>query len=598
VPLVWSEVMLLAILTLAALGDARVLTPVARQYEKVEIEAPMSSGPANPFDPNQAAVDAEITFPSGERARVPGFWCQDYRRSLRNPEAKFVERVEDLTPAGAASWRVRFSSGEQGEHRVVVEMKDRTGTRRSAPLAVRVEPGPRPGFVRVSRRNPRYLEHESGRPFFAIGENLCMYEGREGTYYYDRLLEKLAANGANYARIWQEYYVPRDPSIVAAPGDSSFAGFPLETQATGLGRYDLASSWRLDHVAAACERLDIYWQLAFEMTVWWRTDFKHRWPRNPYNAANGGPCKTPAEYFTNPQARELVRRRLRYSVARWGWSMHLAAWELWNEVDNNEGFDSEANAAWHREMGAYLKSIDPWRHPVTTSWRDAGMFALPEIDIVQAHSYWGAEYDAARYALQDTEHLMRPYGKPFFFGEQGVEDPAQAAKLDPNGRHFHDCLWSTALSGAAGTGLYWWWHNYVDPLDLYRHFKPLAAFLAGIDWPNSVWKSVGQSRPGLPASIDVYGLTDGRRAFVWLHDTQAFRVVGGKAAVGPSQPAASVNVTGLADGEYSIEWWDTNEGRTARTDRGSVKRLDHFGYGLEMHPPEFQGDIAARVTRR
>ena len=590
--------MLLAFLALAALGDARVGTPVARQYEKVEIEVSAPGAPANPFDPNQAALDAEITFPSLKRARVPGFWFQNYRRTLRNPEAKGVDRVEELTAVGAPGWRVRFSSGEVGEHRVELEMKDHSGTHRGAPITVRIEPGPRPGFVHVSRRNPRYLEHDSGRPFFAIGENLCMYERREGTYYYDRLLEKLAASGANYARIWQEYYVPGDLSIVAAPGDSSAAGFPLETHATGLGRYDLASAWRLDHVAAACERLEVYWQLTFEMTVWWKTRFKHRWPRNPYNAANGGPCKTPADYFTNAEARELVRRRLRYSVARWGWSMHLAAWELWNEVDNNDGFDSESNAEWHREMGTYLKSIDPWRHPVTTSWRDARMFALPEIDIVQAHSYWGAEYDAARYALQDTEHLMRPYGKPFFFGEQGVDDPASAVKLDPQGRHFHDCLWATALSGAAGTGLYWWWHNYVEPLDLYRHFKPLAAYLDGIDWPNSVWKSVGLSRPSLPVSLDVYGLTDGRRAFLWLHDPLSFRIVSGKAVVGESQRAASVNATGLADGEYRIEWWDTLSGRVVRTDRGRVKRLDHFGYGLDLNPPEFQGDIAAKVTRQ
>ena len=59
-----------------------------------------------------------------------------------------------------------------------------------------------------------------------------------------------------------------------------------------------------------------------------------------------------------------------------------------------------------------------------------------------------------------------------------------------------------------------------------------------------------------------------------------------------------MNATGLADGEYRIEWWDTLSGRVLRTDRGRVKRLDHFGYGLDLNPPEFQGDIAAKVTRQ
>ncbi len=58
-------------------------------------------------------------------------------------------------------------------------------------------------------------------------------------------------------------------------------------------------------------------------------------------------------------------------------------------------------------MGDYLKCIDFWKHPITTSWRDRATFALPQIDIVQGHSYFGPEYDAAQYSMQDTDHLMR-----------------------------------------------------------------------------------------------------------------------------------------------------------------------------------------------
>lgn len=589
--------MLALALVMAVVPEAVVLTPEVKQYERVELEVAWPERPSNPFDPNLAAVDGEVVMPSGRRMTVPGFWYQGYTRAIENPRAVGVERVEKLTAVGRAGWRVRFSSAEVGRHRVTVKWKVDGKQGETAPVTVEIGPGRRAGFLKASPRNQWYLEHESGRGFFAIGENLCMYEKREGTYYYDRTLGRLAANGGNYVRLWQEYYVPQDTSIVAGAGDGHFTGFALETQATGLGRYDLESAWRLDHVAAECERLDVYYQLAFEMTVWWQTRQKHRWPRNPYNAANGGPCVKPEDYFTNPKARELVKRRLRYSVARWGWSMHLAAWELWNEVDNNENFDPAANEAWHKEMAGYLKSIDPWRHLITTSWRDARMFALPEIGIVQAHSYWGAEYDAATYTLQDTDHLMRPYGKPFFFGEQGVEDPGAAVKLDPEGRHFHDTIWASALSGAAGTGLYWWWHNYVEPLNLYHHYKPLAEFLKGEDLAARRWARVGTSRPNLPVTLDVYGLAAADRMLVWIKDPLAFRIEGGKAVKGPRQEGASVNVTGLADGAYEIEWWDTMSGEMVRKDAARVKRSDHFGYGLEMKPPGFWGDIAARVVR-
>ena len=421
------------VLAMAAPDAVRIVTPSPSQFEKIEVALTPPRTPSNPFDPAEAELDATIRMPSGKAITVPGFWFQEYRRALANPDATGKDRVEVLTAEGAPEWRVRFATAEAGAHVVQLQLRERSKVVQSSERTIAVRQGPTRGWVRRSPRNRWFLEDGAGHTFFPIGENLCMYERKEGTYYFDRLIGKLAAAGANYARLWQEYYVPNDLSKPSAPGDGGFTGFPLETTVTGLGGYDLASAWRLDYVAGLCERSNFYWQLASEMVVWWEPRLAYRWKRNPYNAENGGPCKRPVDYFTDDRARDLVRRRLRYNVARWGWATHLAAWELWNEVDNMDGFDPAANAAWHREMGAYLKKIDPWQHLVTSSWRDPQMFALPEIDIVQAHSYFGPQYDAAQYTLQDTEHLMRPYGKPFFFGEQGIDGPVL---VDPTASTF------------------------------------------------------------------------------------------------------------------------------------------------------------------
>ena len=577
------------------IGRVSVLTPSVRQYERAVISVAPDRQPNNPFDPNEVSLDALITLPSEKRVKVPGFWYQQYQRSLENPQVQGIDRIEKLEKAGQPGWRVHFSSGELGRHLFVLELRDTSGLRHSEELSFDVTAGQGSGFVRVSPRNRQYLEHDSGRPFFPIGLNLCMYQKKEGTYYYDRLLAKLHAAGGNYVRLWQEYYVPRDLVPVVGAGDGSFTGFPLETQATGLGSYDLESAWRLDYVAELCQQLNIYWQITFEMTVWWQQRMDYRWKRNPYNLENGGPCRLPSDYFTDSTAKELVRRRLRYSVARWGWTSNLVAWELWNEVDNNEGFNSADCANWHREMGNYLRSIDPWQHLITTSWRDPQMFALPQIDIVQGHSYFRAMYDAAQYSMQDTKHLMRGFNKPFFFGEQGISGPVD---VDPEGKHFHDTIWATALSGAAGTGLYWWWHNYIDRYNLYDHYSSFAEFVRGVDWPAHRWKPACLSRPNLPVSLNVYGLVAEDRALIWIHDPLAFHVVDGKPVRGPRQGSASCNVVGLADGRYEVDWYDTSTGEIIGRESVSVNHLNHFGYGIELKSPEFWGDIAARIIRQ
>ncbi len=578
-----------------ALGPVQVLTPTVRQHDKVVIALNPDRVPSNPFNPAEVSLDALITTPSGQQITVPGFWFQEYRRVLQNPAARANDRVEVLESVGRPGWRVHFSSGQTGRHRFVIELRDAAGVQRSAEQSFQVDPGPNPGVVRVSPRNPPVPGIRIGTAVLPGRVRTCACtSGRRERTTSTAFSGSYTPVGGNYVRLWQEYYVPRDPKVVAGAGDGDFTGFPLETQATGLGRYDLESAWRLDRVSDLCRELEIHWQLTFEMTVWWQRRMEYRWKRNPYNAENGGPCILPSDYFTSAAARELVRRRLRYSVARWGWSSNLVAWELWNEVDNNEGFDSEACADWHREMGDYLRSVDPWKHLITTSWRDRRTFALPQIDIVQGHSYFGPEYDAAQYAVQDTEHLMRGFAKPFFFGEQGIEGPVG---VDPKGKHFHDLMWATVMDGAAGTGLYWWWHNYVDSYDLYHHYTALANLVKSVDWPAQIWKRTTLSRPNLPVSLNVYGLAAEDRAVVWIHDPLAFRIVDGKAVEGPAQRAASCNVVGLADGKYEVEWYDTSTGKMVRQDAGAVRHLTHFGYGLELKPPEFWGDIAARIIR-
>jgi hypothetical protein len=96
--------------------------------------------------------------------------------------------------------------------------------------------------------------------------------------------------------------------------------------------------------------------------------FGSGWDTNPFNLANSGPLATPDEVFTDPYAREIFRRYLRYAVARWGYSPNLLAWELWNESDLAEQPPTiDPVVDWHREMARLLHELDANDHLVTTS---------------------------------------------------------------------------------------------------------------------------------------------------------------------------------------------------------------------------------------
>jgi len=63
-------------------------------------------------------------------------------------------------------------------------------------------------FVRVSPRDPRYLELSDGRPYIPVGLNLIAPDGARGPgetnglARMDEWMQQLAANYGNYIRVW------------------------------------------------------------------------------------------------------------------------------------------------------------------------------------------------------------------------------------------------------------------------------------------------------------------------------------------------------------------------------------------------------------
>jgi len=441
-------------------------------FSTVTLDADVHARFDNPFDPGQVAVDAEVRTPDGRTVQVPGFYHQPFRMETKGG-------AETLRPDGPAGFRVRYAPTAAGPHEVVLKARDASGEVRSAPLRFEARASKSPGFVRVAPRSPRYFAFDDGSPYFAVGENVCWANGRSPVASYAAWFGALGRAGGNWARLWlafnekgQEWTASPTPK----PGTGSYQG---------LGRYALDNAWRLDEVLRLAEANGV--RLMFCLGTY--GEFKDggffnegSWVSNPYNARNGGPCARPEDFWTDPTARELYKRRLRYLVARWGHSPFNFAWEFWNEVE-----PSPAVEAWTAEMAAYLKAIDPNRRLVSTSYGSPPIWDDPRVDFTMTHMY-GKAGDTLDFTdrIRGEAHAHRKFGKPYLLAEFGIDWQAGDEKWDPRGvgLNLHNGAWAALASGAAGTAMVWWWDGYVHPKDVYHVLTPVRKFADAVDWTN------------------------------------------------------------------------------------------------------------------
>lgn len=541
-------------------------------FQRVEIRVDGMPPAANPFDPDAIALDLECTSPAGKKIRMPGYFHREFTRKLEGNR-------EVLAPSDEGSWRIRWLPAEPGRHqlRVIASLGGQAVAR--ADGIADVAPGKRPGLVRVDKSGGRHFRLDDGTPLFLNGLCAC-WHGSRGTYDYDDWLEAYRKSGINYIRLWMWHHA-----------------FGIEWDRQDKVRYRLDNAWRLDRVMAEAERRGIFIMLCldyhgiFEVKpdYWGGNNF---WPRHPYNTANGGPCQTQNDFFTDPEARRLYQKRLRYLVARWSAFPNLLAWEFFNEIDNEYAYlKHEDVVAWHCDLGRHLRSIDPAAHLISSSFTGGSerpdLFALPEMDFAQYHSY--NEKHPAWMTAEKTARFLQKYRKPFFVSEYGTDWRGWKPDSDPHFRALHQAIWSGAFTGAAGTGMTWWWES-IHSANLYRHWSALSAFLEGTGIAGTDFKPARfQETQGAAIPFGVAGTDE---ALVWLLDRDHDWPNGAMEAEPDPLKDATVTLLDMANGRWSVEWWDTIEGRQVAAAQATVSNG-----ALRLEPPPFRVDIAARLRK-
>lgn len=458
---------------LAQIPVFHVVTPnntSIQKFDKFELTIQLTAAYTNPFDYNDIAVKAVFTAPNGVVDSVDGFYMQDYTLNITNGS---------ITPAGTGVFKVRFTPTQTGIWHYSLICTNTVGITTYGDATFTCVNSSDPGFIR--KNNSNYLSFDDSSQYIPVGENMCWQDNNVYTDY-SNWLNKLSNNGGNFIRVWM--------------GDWSFALEWKGANYGGLKNYQQSNAYYLDWLLNTCKQKGVRIMLCLNHHGQVSTTVNPEWNNNPYNIANGGPCNNTWDFFSNSTAKNLFKNRMRYIIARYGYSNTIMSWELFNEVEWTDSFNTyKTNITnWHQEMAAYIKSKDVYQHLVTTSYahdnNDPATWSLENIDFTQTHYYVGAPNLESILAAGSRSYIQQ-FKKPTLNGEFGINSGNVAlSSIDPNGVYIHNTLWATALSGAMGTAMSWWWDNYIDPKNLYTHFKGISSFVNALNLKSELYAPV------------------------------------------------------------------------------------------------------------
>lgn len=410
-------------------------------YQRMDIDVELKGEWQNPYRQEEARLDMVVTAPDGKISVVPAFFVSGESGKVSHWEVRYTPQT-----VGQLTYFLRYTQpgleSASPAYKLTVKESDAHGILHTA--------------------DNWTLRYDDGTPYRGIGENIC-WESRasdDSKYFkalheqhdrfnYPAMLSKFAENGGNFVRLWMcSWNFPIDKKD----------NFNNPRYESCDGPMNPSAVKRLDETVELCEQLGIKIMLCI----------------------GAGEAHTNADFFVNEETMAAHRNRLRYIVARWGYSEAIAMWEFFNEIDNiqfrnkNNPIPAKDIVDWHAHMARYIKSIDAYNHIVTTSisHRDLeGLNSVPDMDINQKHIY--NQTTVIPSAIQD---YSQRFGKPYIIGEFGYEwdwsknfdDFADGMDMD-----FRRGLWYGLFSPTPVTPMSWWW-EYFDNRNMQRFFRAPA----------------------------------------------------------------------------------------------------------------------------
>jgi hypothetical protein len=371
------------VLSLVAPGCATVVVGAALTTASATARVPryavyvqafrFTSAATNPWE--QVRLTVALTAPDGRRVSIGGFY------------------------AGGATWEFRFAPWQLGRWSWAARIADsaRGVTRRGSFVVV---PGVSPGFVERSPFNHYRWTFSNGRPYDPIGLQDCTV-----AIYTDNPLTGFGFDGGQGT---PPHWTSLEPYLTTF-ASAGFDLFRWGPNNCSFGLYD-----RIDPVSNVYSRQggDYADRL---LTSLRRHGFRVElvlFGRDPPFASG----------FQDAAQLAAVERYVRYVADRFG--AYVDFWELTNEAT--------MPTAWITSVARYLRSVDPYRHPIGTSWSRPDLLT---VDFGSDHWYQTEpDLDADSVAWQRLRNEpARRFGKPTLVDEQGNAghnwDPTSAVRM-------------------------------------------------------------------------------------------------------------------------------------------------------------------------
>lgn len=470
----------------------------------------------NPYADDSLRLVMTLTDPSGAQTMKWGFYMKEAKWESDATLARMVDDPDD--PRNPYHVRFRVSPNTEGVWHF--------GLALSAPHTQTLAGNPLPslqfngfsfvcdpaladnhGFLSVATANRQNLQFDDGTPFFGLGPNMAdQRRGNIGvwhTFYrhdFNKMqesMEMLHDVGGNFLRlflfknsfapewvnlgVYDHFVVPPVCSVSESATDPNCdMGWMTNYRSSGQHH-----SWAFDSMLTKAREEGLYIQLCLDPHMPTTAFEKFLWGDNPLVIHFLDPIREPGspydmkEYFyqngdaanTDEGVFYYWKRRFKYMLSRWGYSVNLAIYEPFNEMSQMLTYeDKDLRTGLPPVTGCNTQELE--QRPNREICPENRILWERDPDLPGTVDQWItdiAEFVRGNVDFNDpAESPMGEQGKLFLLSYAGVPDPLPA-------EHFLPLR-----------------NKNVDLLDIHQYANPNIGEVNWIDWRINVAFDVAQ----------------------------------------------------------------------------------------------------------